>query len=101
MFFANFYFILFFLELADSYRAINNNLKGKNPEFSVRDLIVSKKNPPARAGSYFRLNFNTVFAFKTPKIFGLRRTNFRRGLIFIKISAKSQSGVLLRGGVYC
>ena len=84
------------------YRAFNNNppLRKKSRNFLSGILLFPKNFRLRRAGSYFRLNFNTVFAFKSPKIFRLRRANFRRGLIFLKISEKSRPGVLSCGG-YC
>ena len=97
-------YCFFFLELADSYRTINNDHlppQGKKSGIFCPDLIFPKNFRLRRAGSYFRLNFNTVFAFKGPKIFRLRRANFRRGLIFLRVSEKKISGVLSWGGGYC
>jgi len=90
----------FFLKLADSYQAINNNPKEKTWYFLPGILLFPKIFRLRRAGSYFRLNFNTVFAFKIPKNFRLRRDNFRRDLIFRR-QRKVGPGFIVGCGGYC
>ena len=78
---------------------INPPLRGKSRNFLSGILLFPKNFRLRRAGSYFRLNFNTVFAFKSPKIVSLRRANFRRDLIFLKVSEKKSPGFIVGGGV--